>query len=185
MLPPSAPRVTRALALLSALAALSAPPAEASPRNRAAIAAVQKHLGVYLTTGELRDPAEKVVVQQQAIEVWFLRPVPAAERDAVVCDGARWLLTGRLDAAAGVGALFAELPEVDRVSLVFYDVLTDVERNRAGRYDQKRTPTPQARFTISRARAAQLDPKALAGTLRGARCGALAESVLDELWTKR
>lgn len=175
----------RAAALLLLLApSLSATPAEAARRDRAVLAAVQKHLGIYSTIGSARDPSEQVKLTQKGVEVWFLRPVPPAERDAAVCEGTRWLLTGRLDASAGARALFAERGELDRVTLVFYELVTDVDRNRQGRYDQKRTPTPHARFSISRARAEQLDAAALKSTLSGARCSSLAGSVLDELWTR-
>lgn len=175
------PRVTVALAMLLLMPAA---PAEANGRDRAVLAAVQKHLGIYLTTGAQRDPTEQVKLQQQGVEIWFMRPVPPAERDRAVCEGARWLLTGRLAASAGARALFAERNELDRVSLVFYDLVTDVDRNRSGRYDQKRTPTPHARFTITRERAKQLDPAALQTTLSGARCSSLAGSLLDELWLR-
>lgn len=169
---------------LASLTSLFAPAALAADRDRAVLAAVQKHLGIYSVVGAQRDPTEQVKVQQQGIEVWFMRPVPPSEREEAVCEGARWLLTGRMAISAGVGALFAERNELEQVTLVFYDLVTGVDRNRAGRYDQKRTPTPHARFTISRARAGQLDPKALEETLVGARCSAVAESVLDTLWTR-
>lgn len=176
----------RALALAALAAALCAPPAaDAAPEDRDLLAAVQKHLAIYTALGSRRDPSERVVVQQQAIEVWFMRPVPPAEQDAAVCEGARWLLTGRLAESTGAGALFADRSELKRISLVFYELDTEVDRNRTGRYDQKRTATPHLRFTITRDRAMQLDPKALEQTLRGTRCGSLAQSLLDELWIRR
>ncbi len=178
------PRAPAALALALAALALSAPPADAAP-DRELLAAVQKHLGIYTALGAQRDPTERVVVQQQAVEVWFMRPIAPAEQDAAVCEGARWLLTGRLAASAGAGALFAARPDLKRVGLVFYELDTEVDRNRRGRYDQKRTATPHARFTITRERARQLDPAALEQTLTGTRCGSLAESLLDELWVRR
>ena len=180
----SRPSGLSALAALMALALLSTPPADAARRDRAVLAAVQKHLGIYSVVGAQRDPSERVKLQQQGVEIWFMRPVPPAERDRAVCEGTRWLLTGRLAASAGAKALFAERNELDRVTLVFFDLATSVDRNRSGRYDQQRTPTPHARFTITRKRAAQLDPAALSQTLSGTRCSTVAKSVLDELWTR-
>lgn len=171
------------LVLGAALLSASAP-ADAARRDRAVLAAVQKHLGIYSTVGSARDPSEQVKLTQKGVEIWFMRPVPPAARDRAVCEGTRWLLTGRLEASAGARALFAERSEIERITLVFYDLVTDVDRNRSGRYDQKRTPTPHARFSVTRERAGQLDPAALKTTLAGARCSTLAGSVLDELWTR-
>jgi len=179
-MPRAAVAATLALSMLVPLAG----PADAARRDRAVFAAVQKHLGIYLTTGALRDPAERIEVQQTGVEIWFMRPVPPAEREVALCEGTRWLLTGRLAASAGARALFAERNELDRVTLVFFDLVTKVDRNRSGRYDQKRTPTPHARFTITRERAAQLDPASLDKTLTGARCSTLAGSLLDEVWSR-
>lgn len=160
-------------------------PVEAAPdRTRIIKAAVQQHLGLYVTTPQFRDPAERVIVQRGAVEAWFLRPISPRERDAALCEGARWLLTGRMEESAGASALFAARSGVDQLTLVFYDVQTNLQLDRKGRYVQKRTARPEARFTISRARAAQLDPKALRQTLRGARCGAVAASLLDSLWSR-
>jgi len=168
------------------LMALWAAPADAAPgkRMRATAGSVQKHLGIYLTTGPLRGEAERIRLQQTGIEVWFLRPTSPAAREAAVCEGARWLMTGRLAQTAGVGALFAERSEIDQVTLVFYDMVTSVKLDRSGRYAQQRTPTPDVRLTISRSKAAQLDPAALAGTLNGRRCASVARSVLDEVWVR-
>lgn len=169
------------LALASLLASL---PAMAGPRARATEAAVDAHLGIFSTTPEFREKAEGVRIRRDEAEIWFLRPVTPANRDAALCEGARWLLVGRLDAAQGVRPIFAARDVLERVTLVFYDVVTDVTLDRTGRYVQARTPTPQAKFTVSRRRAAELDPLALDKTLRGARCVEVAQSVLDVLWVK-
>ncbi len=176
-----------ALALLVAslaLPLLAPASADAARRDRVVLAAVQRHLGIYSVVGDQRDPTEQVKLQQKGVEIWFMRPVEPTQRDRAVCEGTRWLLTGRLEASAGAKALFDERRELDRITLVFFDLDTAVTRNRSGRYDQKRTPTPHARFTITRARAAQLDPAALSQTLTGTRCSTVAQSVLDELWTR-
>lgn len=172
--------------LLTALMVCAAAPADArpSPRERAMAGAVQKNLGIYLTTAPLRDTAERIRLQQQGIEIWFLRPVSDAGREQAICDGARWLLTGRLDMAPGVGGLFAERSELQRVSLVFYEMATSLEMQRSGKYEQTRTPTPELRFTVSQSKAKQLDPAALGQTLTGRRCAAVARSVLDEVWVR-
>ncbi|MCA9537343.1 MAG: hypothetical protein KC620_00560 [Myxococcales bacterium] len=146
--------------------------------------AVQAHLGVFLTTPALRDAAEGLRIQRDALEIWFLRPIEPKKRDAALCDGFRWLLLGRLAETHGVGALFAARSDLERVTLVFYDVETHVAPDRDGRYVQKRTPAPQARFTIGRGTAANLDPKVLEGTLRGPRCVTLGKSLVDLFWMK-
>lgn len=173
-----------AAAALAALA-VGPEPAQAAPdRARIITAAVQQHLGLYVTTPQLRDAGERVVVQRDAVEAWFLRPISPRERDTALCEGARWLLTGRMEASLGAKAFFAARSGVDQLTLVFYDVETALQLDRKGRYVQRRTARPEARFTISRARAGQLDPKALEQTLRGARCSSVARSLLDTLWTR-
>ncbi|MCB9552124.1 MAG: hypothetical protein H6705_09635 [Myxococcales bacterium] len=172
-------------ALLPALALLlAAPPVGASTRSRATEAAVQRHLGIFLTTPEFRDPAERVEVRRDEAEIWFLRPVTGDERDAALCEGARWLLVGRLDAADGIGQVFRARDALDRVTLVFFDVETDVDLDRNGRYLQKRNPTPHAKFTVSRKRVAALDPLALDRALSGSDCVQSAREVLDTLWVR-
>ena len=172
-----------ALTLCATLPAATAD-ARPSPRLRATAGAVQKHLGIYLTTAPLRDTAERIRLQQKDIEIWFLRPVKPAQRTQALCEGARWLLTGRLAETTGVGAFFADRSELDQVTLVFYDMVTSLEMQRSGKYDQKRTPTPDMRFTISREKAAALDPVALSNTLTGRRCESVARSVLDAVWVR-
>lgn len=175
----------RRLALLLALAPLLAPltPAHASPNARATEAAVQQHLGIYLTPPDFRDPTERIEIRRDEAEIWFLRPIPPPARDTALCEGARWLLIGRLDAATGIRQVFATRDALERVTLVFYDITTDVALDREGRYVQKRTPTPHAKFTISRTRAAQLDPLALNNALSGRDCVEAARSLLDTLWS--
>lgn len=171
-------------ALAPLLALLAAAPVGASTRSRATEAAVQRHLGIFLTPPEFRDPAERVEVRRDEAEIWFLRPISAEKRDEALCEGARWLLVGRLDAADGIGQVFRARDALDRVTLVFFDVETDVDLDRNGRYVQKRNPAPHAKFTVSRKRAAALDPLALDRALSGRGCVESAREVLDTLWVR-
>lgn len=169
----------------SVACALAPASALAGPRARAAEAAVAKHLGIFSTTPEFRDEAEGVRIRREEAEIWFLRPVGGKDRDAALCEGARWLLVGRLDGAKGVRPIFATRDVLERVTLVFYDVETSVSLDRGGRYVQARTAAPQAKFTVSRSRAAELDPLALDRVLSGSNCVEAARSVLDTLWVAR
>jgi len=145
---------------------------------------VQKHLGLYVTRPERRDEGEQVYVRREKLEAWLLRPITVKEVEMAVCDGARWLLNGRLRASLGVGQLFKARPDTTEFSLIFYDVKTRVDPDRDGRYRQRRSVEPQARFTISRERIGQLDVQALEQALAGADCAKTARVVLDEVWVK-
>ncbi|MEZ4463347.1 MAG: hypothetical protein R3F43_02205 [bacterium] len=144
---------------------------------------MQRHLGLFVTTPDRREASERVVVKPGRLGLWFLRAVPADQREVAVCDGARWLLTGRLAGSTGAPALFAALPDVQDVTLVFYRLETRVQPDAEGRYTQTRSPIPEARFKVTRQKATQLDAAALRQTLTGARCASVAASVLDEVWT--
>lgn len=150
--------------------------------DAAAEEAVQSTLGIFLTTPDRREQHERVAVQSGRLEIWFLRPVRRQDGDRPVCDGLRWLLTGRLADVPGVRALFEQLPSVDDVTLVFYDLETTVQPDASGRYRQLRNAAPQARFSVSRASATQLNPKLLEAQLQGPGCVALGRRLVDSVW---
>lgn len=174
------PLIARMLAAALLVTLWAAPAAAQAPLAPA----IQQHLGIFLALPDRREGFEKIVFEQGRAEIWFLRsPMTRKARDVAVCEGARWLLTGRLEATGGAKALFAARPDVDEITLVFYALETRVTPDRNGKYTQDRDARPTARFTITRDTASQLNVKSLKSTLRGARCAALAERVLDSLWT--
>lgn len=175
------PRMGWLIALLFVGAVVGAPGAHA---QAPAEAAVGEHLGLFLALPDRRESHEKVTLTQERLEIWFLRaPETQAARARSICDGARWLLTGRLANSTGAKGLFAALPELQEITLIFYALDTKVSPDRDGKYVQSRSPQPTARFTIRRETASQLNLESLRKTLTGARCPTLAETVLDSVWT--
>lgn len=168
---------TAALALLVLLSGVSR--AAVPPEVEAAVA---KGLGVYSTVAPRRDLDETISLDRGRLEIRFLDSLSGARRDAGLCNGLRWLLVGRLAAGGGAKTVFAALPEVDEIALVFYAVSTRVEPDRAGRYTQQREVLPRARFVIRRETAARLDAAILTQTLVGARCVSVGRGLVDELW---
>jgi len=156
--------------------------AQPTPAELQMEAAVQKHLGIYLAVRARREASERVVVEGDRLEVWFQRPLPRTQRAEVLCDGFRWLIRGRLKASTGVGALFAALPEIESVTLVFYELETKVEPKADGRYRQLRNAVPQARYRVSRSRAELVDPMVASKALRGAGCAGRGEALVDAFW---
>lgn len=152
-------------------------PSDASER------AIANHLGIFLTRPNRREEYERIERDGDRLEIWFLRPVPRGARETTWCDGFRWLLTGRLDGADGVGALFSAEPTLSEVSLVFYDIETAVTADARGWYTQSRKPVPLARFTVSRGRAAMLDSAVLRETLKGPGCAKLGTTLVDAFWS--
>lgn len=147
-------------------------------------AAVGQHLGIFLALADRREANERAAAEQERGEIWFLRETPTqAARDTAVCDGARWLLTGRLDKSTGAQALFKAQPELQELVLVFYALDTTVTPDRNGEYVQARRAQPTVRLTLRRETAARLNIASLRKTLKGARCPSLAETVLDSVWT--
>lgn len=166
---------------LIALLFISVAPARAQTPAEAAVA---EHLGIFLALKDRRESHERITLEQGRLEIWFLRaPETQATRARSICDGARWLLTGRLDKSTGAKALFAAQPDVQEITLVFYALETKVTPDRRGKYTQERSAAPMARFTIRRETAGQLNVESLRKTLKGARCPTLAETVLDSVWT--
>lgn len=166
---------------LIALLFVGAPSAQAQTPAEAAVA---EHLGIFLALPDRRESHERVTLEQGRLEIWFLRaPETQATRARSICDGARWLLTGRLAKSTGAKALFAANSEVDEITLVFYALETKVTPDRRGKYTQERSAQPMARFAIRRETAQQLNVESLRKTLTGARCPTLAETVLDSVWT--
>lgn len=147
--------------------------------------AVRKHLGLFLTVPERREQHERVELRADGtLSIHMVRALPDERREAVLCQGARWLLLGRLTATGGVSALFAEAPEVSGVELVFYTVETSVAPGPDGRYRQTRTERPSARMSLGRERGAGLDKKAVDAMLAPGRCLDGARDLLDELWVR-
>ncbi len=144
--------------------------------------AVQKHLSIYLTTRSRREASERVVLEGDRLEVWFMRPLPRSKRGDFLCDGFRWLIRGRLAGSTGIRALFAALPEIENVTLVFYELETKVEPDAQGHYTQLRNASARARYTVSRQRANMVDPVAAARALNGAGCAARGEALVDGFW---
>jgi hypothetical protein len=145
---------------------------------------IKQHLGIFLALPDRREAFEKITLDKGRAEIWFLRSTPtSAARDVAICEGARWLLTGRLEATGGARAVFDARPDLDEMTLIFYALDTSVTPDRNGKYTQDRSARPTARFTIRRETAAQLNVESLKKTLKGARCASLAERVLDAVWT--
>jgi len=112
----------------------------------------------------------------------MLRKVPAERREAVLCQGVRWLLLGRLASVGGIAALFAARPDVTAVELTFHGVETDVAPGRDGRYVQSRRERPNARLRVSREQGEGLDKIRVDAALAPGRCLDSARTYLDELW---
>jgi hypothetical protein len=133
--------------------------------------AVRKHLGLFLTVPERREQHERVELRADGtLSIHMVRALPDERREAVLCQGARWLLLGRLTATG--------------VELVFYTVETSVAPGPDGRYRQTRTERPSARMSLGRDRGAGLDKKAVDAMLAPGRCLDGARDLLDELWVR-
>ena len=83
----------------------------------------------------------------------------------------------------GAKAVFADLPNIQELSLIFYRIQTQVTPDLKGHYIQQRTAKPVARFSLSRAKSYDLDPKrAIAFLKKPPECIHNARGLLDELW---
>mgnify|MGYP007096624907 CR=1 FL=1 len=168
--------------LICSLVTVGAARGSPAPPSKDEIA-VQAALGLFLALPDRREAGERVVRRQQGIEIWYLRPVSRGTRADALCDGMRWLVAGRLTSAPGANDLFARLPGIDELTLVFYDLETSVEPDARGRYRQARNARPQARFTLRRGTAAKLQPAPARVALQGGGCVAAGRQMLDEVWT--
>ncbi len=176
------PHPLLALAVLLLFGAPAPAAEEGAPRELPEVAAVQEALGLYLALPDRREAGERVVVQGDRLEAWFLRPLPRDGRDAALCDGFRWLLGGRLEASPGVQALFEAMPGIETVTLVFYDLETRVEAAARGGYQQLRNAAPVARYTMSRSRAKLIRPADARAALAGSSCVTNGRSLVDAFW---
>jgi len=139
-------------------------------------------LDAFLTTPRYRDPDEGERRDRDRAEVWHLESLERGDLDAKVCEGARWLLTGRLKRSGGARAAFEADAGLRDLSLIFYKVKTRVSPDLRGRYVQSRTPTPVARFTLSREQALALNNDRLGELLSGPGCVTQARALLNDLW---
>ncbi len=79
----------------------------------------------------------------------------------------------------GLGAL----PQVQSVTLVFYELETTLQADAAGGYQQRRRAVPRARFRVGREKGAALDPVAVDMLLGPETCLSNGRNLLDLLWT--
>ena len=146
-------------------------------------ATVARHLGLFLTVPARRAHFERVELRADGtLGIHMLRKVPAERREAVLCQGVRWLLLGRLASVGGIAALFGARPDVTAVELTFHGVETDVAPGRDGRYVQSRRERPNARLRVSREQGEGLDKIRVDAALAPGRCLDSARTYLDELW---
>lgn len=171
----------RGLALTGALWPL---PGRAAPDAGELEAAVRKHLHIFLTLPDRRESGEGISLDDHGeLEIRFLRTLPPKRRDALLCQGIRWLLLGRLEGADGVGGLFRALPEVESVALVFYELETRLTLDAQQVYVQARSATPRARIRVSREKGEALDPLVVERLLGPETCLANGRTLVDAVWT--
>ena len=171
----------------SPLASLRAEEVEAKttsePESSEFDALVHRHLGLFLARADRREAFEGVALDGAAtLRIRFLRTLPLARRDEILCDGLRWLLVGRLAQGGGASALFASAPEVAALTLEFYELSTTVTPDAKGKYQQTRAAEPRARFRVSRETAGRLDTAMLPEVLKGKDCLVDGAPLIDELW---
>jgi len=173
------------LALLAALSIgfLASPARGADAWTSDDAAAVEKHLGLFLTVPARREQFERVERHADGtLGIHMLRALPAERREAVLCQGARWLLLGRQVSVGGIAALFAALPDTPAVELTFFGVDTEVAPGSDGRYVQSRRERPIARLRVTREQGEELDKTRVVVALAPGRCLDSARTLLDELW---
>jgi hypothetical protein len=146
---------------------------------------IQEHLGIFQVVDELLDPFERVEEKDGQITVWFRSRLDAKNQNKKICDGARWLITGRLGAATGSNALFRKNPEVKGITLVFFDVETSVKLGKKNRYRQSRRLVEHARFNLTRKRGLSLDATAVRQALAQKNCHAVVPELLSTLKVSR
>ena len=140
-------------------------------------------LDLFLTSPEYRDRDEGVRWSADGrAELWFLESLEYGDLDRKVCEGVRWLLSGRLARSKGVLAAFNALPNLNEVTLIFYRVQTKVDPGLYGKYEQSRVPISVSRFTVSREGATQLNAKIVNQHLKGPGCIERARLFLTDLW---
>jgi hypothetical protein len=147
--------------------------------------AVQKHLGIFQVLDELLDPNEHVEVVGPNVKIWFRQRLEPGRQDRQLCEGARWLISGRLDGVPGLKALFLSKPDLRQVSMVFYAVETSTRVTPSGRYEQSRRVVTQARFAIDRKRTMNLDRQAVSKALKRPDCRSLLKDLLTDFWVRK
>lgn len=161
-------------------------PISSAAQNRAAEeqrleALVAQHLGIFVTVPKQRDPAEHVALEGGTLTIGFLKGLPG-ELNSTICEGGRWLLTGRLNRTEGARALFQADSQVRRIRLEFLNLKTTVHPSARGRYEQNRSVIRRLFLEIGRKKAMSLDPEVLKRTLQGPRCAKLVKTLMDEVW---
>ena len=139
---------------------------------------------IYLTKQERRDPLERIIVDADRAEIWFLHPMRGdkAAVERVKCDAFRWLFFGRLMRSKGVHRVLEKLPEIQELRLSFFTIATRVQPDGRRGYKQSRKADSKMELTITRETVASLDLVSLKRKLQGPGCVAQGERVVDKKW---
>ncbi len=170
--------------LIVCAAMLASIPFGASAQPAASLSAerlVQEHLGIFQVVDEMLDPFERVDDRDGELTIWFRTAITATNRNAKVCAGARWLITGRLGNVGGSRKLFESHPQFKSITLVFFDVETSVKLNKKNRYRQSRALVEQARFKLERVQSLRLNMASARRALSTENCAVVAGELLSQL----
>lgn len=140
---------------------------------------VEQLMGVYLVDPPRRHPTERVTMKGGQVRVTYWQTVGGATDDELLARAVQWFVFGRTQYATGARGVFGELPAVDRVALVFEDV---VRPERKGRRRGDERVREYLTLEMSRAKFEKLDAAALDRVrecVRKVRCGPVARDLFD------
>ena len=84
---------------------------------------VEDLLHIYLTPPQMRDSFERIQIEGQSLKIYYLDP-NQSQQALKLCTAMRWLINGRLKQSSGISKVFEQLPQIQKVSLIFFKFQT-------------------------------------------------------------
>lgn len=143
---------------------------------------VHETLSPFLTAPSRRPQHDRIMLNDESMQIWRLESLESGEIDLKLCRAARALILGRTPKSEGVRALFERLPYLQEIELIYYRLKTSVTPDLSGRYQQRSSPVTTMKIRLSRSRALGLNYESLNQLLDGPTCTQRAQTLVDEIW---
>jgi len=84
---------------------------------------VESLMGIYLVHPPRRHHSERIQIRKKTVKASVWHPVGEASDTELMTRAVKWLIFGRTQYASGARGVFSTFDKIDRITLVFHDVI--------------------------------------------------------------
>lgn len=139
---------------------------------------VEELTGIYLVDPPRRHPSERVTLKGDAVRIQYWQTPTGFSDEELLARAVGWFLLGRTQYASGARGIFGEMPAVERVTLVFQDV---VRPEKKGRRRGEEEIHEYLTLELTRQRFESIDLDRVRQCVERVRCGPVAKEAFDRV----